>query len=172
MYIFIYIYVYIYIYTYVCIYAYSYIHIYTYIYIYIYIYVCIYIHIYICVYTHMCIYIYIYPAGLLVHLQRLHIPTGPPVRSQGGTYNPTASALTGMYPRTNQNQEGPHNHSPPSWFLCFYISYLIRDSTTQRECQCSPGVGFNSPEFLSSCGRSSTECLLKGEPHQDSGGKW
>jgi len=40
---------------------------------------------------------------------------------------------------------------------CFYTIYLTRDSTDQRVC--SPGAGFNPPEFLSPCGLPVSCCL-------------
>ena len=101
------------------------------------------------------------PAGLLVHLQRRHNPTGPPVCSQRCTYNPTGLPLRSQgYTRTQTpNQNAPHNLSPRSWVLCFDTSYLTRDSTTQRVC--SPGAGFNPSEFLSPCGLPVSCCLAE-----------
>ena len=66
-------------------------------------------------------------------------------------------AFTGMYSHTNPQSRFPHNLSPLSWVLCFYASYLTRDSTTQRVC--SPGAGFNPPEFWSPCGLPVSCCL-------------
>jgi len=39
----------------------------------------------------------------------------------------------------------------------FYVIYLTSDSTAQ--CVCSPGAGFNPPEFLSPCGLPVLCCL-------------
>jgi len=116
-------------------------------------------------------------AGLLVHLQRQYNPTGLPVRSQGCTYNPTGPPVrsqgctynpTGLPVRSqgctlaqNPNQDAPLNLSPLSRVLCFYTIYLIRDSTAQRVC--SPGAGFNPPEFSSSCGLPVSCCLATSE---------
>ena len=48
---------------------------------------------------------------------------------------------------------------PPYWVLCYMLCviYLTRDSTAQ--CVCSPGAGFNPPEFLSPCGLPVSCCL-------------
>jgi len=54
------------------------------------------------------------------------------------------------------NQDDLHNLSPLSQIL-FYTIYLTRDSTTQ--CACSPGAGFNPPEFWSICGLPVSCCL-------------
>jgi len=48
--------------------------------------------------------------------------------------------------------------SPPCRFLySIYTIYLTRDSTAQRVC--SPGAGFNPPEFLPPCGLPVSYCL-------------
>ena len=62
-------------------------------------------------------------------------------------------------PLPTPNQDAPHNLSSPSRVLCssFYTTYLKRDSTAQRVC--SPGAGFNPPEFWSPCGLPVSCCL-------------
>jgi len=83
-----------------------------------------------------------------------HNPTGLPVRSQGCqcTYNPTGLPVRSQGCTRTQapNQDAPHNVSAPFRILCFYTTYLTKDSTAQHVC--SPGAGFNPPEFLSPCG--------------------
>jgi len=88
-----------------------------------------------------------------------HNPTGLPVRSQGCTYNPTGLPVRsqGCTRTQTPNQDAPLNLSPPSRVLCLYTTYLTRDSTAQ--CVCSPGAGFNPPEFLSPCGLPVSCCL-------------
>jgi len=72
-------------------------------------------------------------------------PTGLPVRSQGCTCTQTP------------NQDAPLNLCPPSQVLCFYTTHLTRDSTTQHVC--SPGAGYNPPEFWLPCGQPVSCCL-------------
>jgi len=67
------------------------------------------------------------------------------VRSQGSTLTQPP------------HQDFPLNLSTPSRVLCFYTTYLTRDSTALRVC--SPGAGFNPPEFLSPCGLPVSCCL-------------
>ena len=90
-----------------------------------------------------------------------HNPTGLPVRSQGCTYNPSGLSVRsqGCTRTQTPNNDAPHNLSPPSRVLCFYTTYmyLTRDSTAQHVC--SPGAGFNPPEFSSPCGLSMSYCL-------------
>jgi len=71
---------------------------------------------------------------------------------QGYTHNPTGlpAGSQGCAHTQNPNQGASHTLSPPFRVLCFYATYLTRDSTTQHVC--SPGVGFNPPEFLLPCG--------------------
>jgi len=88
-----------------------------------------------------------------------HNPTGLPVRSQGCNYNPTRLPVRsqGCTRTQTPNHNAPNNFSPPSRVLYFYTTYLTRDSTAQRVC--SPGAGFNPPEFLSPCGLPLSCCL-------------
>jgi len=51
----------------------------------------------------------------------------------------------------------PPSTFPPISGSLFYVIYLTRDSTAQ--CVCSPGVGFNPPEFMSPCGLTVSCCL-------------
>jgi len=55
-------------------------------------------------------------------------PTGLPVRSQGCTYNPTGLLVysQGCTRTQTPNQDAPHNLSPQSQVLCFYIMYPPR----------------------------------------------
>jgi len=88
-----------------------------------------------------------------------HNPTGLPVRSQGCTYNPSGLPVysQGCTTTPTPNQDAPHNLFLPSLVLCFYTTYLTRDSTAQRVC--SPDAGFNPPDFLSPCGLPVSCCL-------------
>jgi len=116
------------------------------------------------------------PAGLLVNLQRQYNPTGLPVRPQAlsgihpqSHWSPCAftgihlqshwapCSFTGMYPHTNpQSTCPPHPFSPIPGSM-FYTTYVTRDSRTQRVC--SPGAGFNPPEFVSPCGLPVSCCF-------------
>jgi len=87
----------------------------------------------------------------------MYNPTGLPVPLQGCTLTQTP------------DQDASHNLSPVSQVLCFYTIYLSRDSTAQRVC--SPGVGFNPPEFLSSCGIP-VSCCLATSVVRSLGGAW
>jgi len=88
-----------------------------------------------------------------------HNPTGLPVLSQGCTYTPNGLLVhsQGCTCTPTPNQDAPHNLSPPFQVLCFYSIYLTRDNTAQRVC--SPGAGFNPPEFVSPCGLPVSCCL-------------
>ena len=66
-------------------------------------------------------------------------------------------AFTGMHPQTNPQSRCPPQPFPPIPGSTFYTIYLTRDSTAQRVC--SPGAGFNPPEFLSPCGLPVSCCL-------------
>ena len=86
-------------------------------------------------------------------------PTALPVRLQGCTYNPTGLPVRsqGCTRTQTPNQDAPHKLSPQSRVLCFYTTYLTRDSTAQRVC--SPGAEFNPPEFWLPCGLPVSCCL-------------
>jgi len=66
-------------------------------------------------------------------------------------------AFTEMHPQTNPQSKSPPQPFPPIPGSMFYVMYLTRDSTAL--CVCSPGAGFNPPEFLSSCGLHVSCCL-------------
>ena len=66
-------------------------------------------------------------------------------------------AFTGMHPQTNPQSKYPPQPFTPIQGSIFCTTNLTRDSTAQ--CVCSPGVGFNLLEFLSSCGLPVSCCL-------------
>jgi len=65
------------------------------------------------------------------------------------------SPASGQWCRHDQNS--PLNLFPPIPGSMFCVIYLTRDSTAQ--CVCSPGAGFNPPEFWSPCGLPVSCCL-------------
>ena len=66
-------------------------------------------------------------------------------------------AFAGIHHQTTPQSKFQPQPFPPIPGSMFYLIYLTRDSTAQ--CVCSPGAGFNPPEFPSPCGLPVSCCL-------------